>query len=173
MFCRLNHSDGLSAADTIAENAQRPQGINTPRGKSREHCRAQSESRYALRLDRYGSQTRFYLSRQHACPIRSMMMQGRLWTCSGSVFPDIEASALMCCIASLLEYFPIAFSYWIIRLKNFNAPIMTFRLFTSFVLPRCYAPGIIRPARCSAPIVTPWCPLGYLGYLFLKLGSHY
>jgi hypothetical protein len=27
MFCRLNHSDGLSVVDTIAENAEGQQGI--------------------------------------------------------------------------------------------------------------------------------------------------
>jgi hypothetical protein len=41
-------------------------------------------------------------------------------------------------------YFPIAFGYWKIRLINFNAPI-----------------------------VTPWCPSGYLGYLLLKFEPHY
>jgi hypothetical protein len=39
------------------------------------------------------------------------------------------------------------------------------------VIPEEQRSGIVRLANFTAPIVTPRCPLGYLGYSFLKFES--
>ena len=39
----------------------------------------------------------------------------------------------------------------------------------SYYPPLC---GIVRLTNFNSPILTPWCPSGYLGYSFLKFESH-